>query len=82
MDPHASAMDRKQMLDGWFDHRMADMNQNNPYVQNFLTQNHIWWIEYAGVDGLRLDTYPYNDPGYMAKWAVDVKAEFPRMTAE
>ncbi|MEO6981300.1 MAG: alpha-amylase family glycosyl hydrolase, partial [Mucilaginibacter sp.] len=80
MDLHASAMDRKLMLDGWFDHRMADMNQNNPYVQNFLTQNHIWWIEYAGVDGIRLDTYPYNDPAYMAKWALDVKAEFPKMT--
>jgi len=80
MDPHGSAMDRKIMLDGWFDHRMADMNENNPYVQNFLTQNHIWWVEYAGVDGFRLDTYPYNDPQYMAKWAQDVKAEFPRLS--
>ena len=80
MDPHAAAMDRKLMLDGWFDHRMADMNENNPYVQNFLTQNHIWWVEYAGVDGLRLDTYPYNDPKYMSEWAVDVKAEFPKLS--
>jgi glycosidase len=80
MDPHGSAADRKQMLDGWFDRRMADMNENNPYVQHFLTQNHIWWIEYAGVDGLRLDTYPYNDPEYMAKWAVDVKNEFPHLS--
>lgn len=80
MDPHASAMDRKVMLDGWFDRRMADMNENNPYVQNFLTQNHIWWVEYAGVDGFRLDTYPYNDPQYMAKWAQDVKAEFPHLS--
>jgi glycosidase len=80
MDPHASPADRKQMLDGWFDHRMADLNENNPYVQNFLTQNHIWWVEYAGVDGFRLDTYPYNDPQYMAKWAVDVKAEFPHLS--
>jgi len=80
MDPHASAMDRKVMLDGWFDRSMADMNENNPYVQNFLTQNHIWWVEYAGVDGFRLDTYPYNDPKYMAKWAQDVKAEFPHLS--
>jgi len=79
-DIHGSAADRKAMLDGWFDHRMADMNQNNPYVQNFLTQNHIWWAEYSGVDGFRLDTYPYNDPEYMAKWAVDVKAEFPHLS--
>jgi len=80
MDPHVAAMDRKLMLDGWFDRRMADMNENNPYVQNFLTQNHIWWVEYAGIDGLRLDTYPYNDPEYMAKWAIDVKKEFPNLS--
>jgi glycosidase len=80
MDPHGSAIDLKIMQDGWFDHSMADMNENNPYVQNYLTQNHIWWVEYAGVDGFRLDTYPYNDPAYMADWARKVKAEFPHFS--
>ncbi|MGI4750711.1 MAG: glycoside hydrolase family 13 protein [Janthinobacterium lividum] len=80
MDPHASFIDKKVMLDGWFDHSMADMNENNPYVQNYLTQNHIWWIEYAGLDGFRLDTYPYNDASYMADWAQKVKAEFPHFS--
>ncbi|NCD71260.1 glycoside hydrolase family 13 protein [Mucilaginibacter agri] len=80
MDPHGSALDKKIMLDGWFDHRMADLNEGNPYVQNYLTQNHIWWVEYAGIDGFRLDTYPYNDAAYMAKWAQDVKREFPRLS--
>ncbi|TFF35767.1 glycoside hydrolase family 13 protein [Mucilaginibacter psychrotolerans] len=80
MDPHGSAADRKQMLDGWFDKRMADVNQTNPYVQNYLTQNHIWWVEYAGIDGLRLDTYPYNDPVYMADWAKKLKSEFPHLS--
>ncbi|GAB3914093.1 glycoside hydrolase family 13 protein [Mucilaginibacter boryungensis] len=80
MDPHGAAADKKQMLDGWFDRSMADINQNNPYVQNYLTQNHIWWVEYAGVDGFRLDTYPYNDPAYMADWARKVKAEFPHLS--
>ena len=80
MDPHVSPSDRKQMLDGWFDHRMADMNENNPYLQNFLTQNHIWWVEYSGVDGFRLDTYPYNDPAYMADWAKKVRTEFPHLS--
>lgn len=79
-DPNAPASDRKQMLDGWFDRHMADMNESNPYVQNYLTQNHIWWVEYAGVDGFRLDTYPYNDPVYMADWAEKVKAEFPHLS--
>lgn len=80
MDIHASAADKKQMQDGWFVPSMPDLNQRNPYVQNYLTQNHIWWIEYAGIDGLRLDTYSYNDPAYMADWAQKVQAEFPSLS--
>ncbi|MET1057256.1 MAG: glycoside hydrolase family 13 protein [Pedobacter sp.] len=80
MDPHAAEADRKKMLDGWFVPTMPDLNERNPYVQNYLTQNHIWWIEYAGIDGLRLDTYPYNEPAYMADWATKLKAEFPNLS--
>jgi len=80
MDIHAAEGDRKKMLDGWFVPTMPDLNQRNPYVQNYLTQNHIWWIEYAGIDGLRLDTYPYNEPEYMADWAQKLKAEFPHLS--
>lgn len=80
MDPHTSEADRKKMLDGWFVPTMPDLNERNPYVQNYLTQNHIWWIEYAGIDGLRLDTYAYNEPAYMADWAIKLKAEFPSLT--
>ena len=80
MDPHAAAVDKKQMLDGWFVPSMPDLNQSNPYVQNYLTQNHIWWIEYAGIDGLRLDTYPYNDAKYMADWAIKLHDEFPNLS--
>lgn len=80
MDPYASASDKKKMLDGWFVPTMPDLNQTNPYVQNYLTQNHIWWIEYAGIDGLRLDTYPYNDAEYMADWAIKIRNEFPTLS--
>jgi glycosidase len=80
MDPHASAADRRKQLDGWFVGTMPDFNERNPYVQNYITQNHIWWIEYAGIDGLRLDTYAYNDPAYMADWALKLQAEFPQLS--
>lgn len=80
MDPYAAAADKKLMQDGWFDRHMPDLNQNNPYVQNYFTQNHIWWIEYAGIDGLRLDTYPYNDLAYMSDWARKIQAEFPKLS--
>jgi len=79
MDIYTSTADKKRMLDGWFVPSMPDLNQRNPFVQNYLTQNHIWWVEYAGIDGLRLDTYPYSDPVYMADWAQKIKAEFPTL---
>lgn len=79
-DPYASEVDRKIMTDGWFDGHMPDLNQKNEFVKNYLTQSHIWWIEYAGLDGFRLDTYAYNDPEFMAEWAKLIKAEYPRFT--
>ncbi|WP_240534701.1 alpha-amylase family glycosyl hydrolase [Pedobacter aquae] len=79
MDIYAAAADKKQMLDGWFVRTMPDLNQENEFVQNYITQNIIWWVEYAGIDGLRLDTYPYNNLNYMAKWAAQMKAEFPHL---
>jgi len=75
-DPYASEVDRKIMTDGWFDGHMPDLNQKNEFVKNYLTQSHIWWIEYAGLDGFRLDTYAYNDPEFMAEWAKLIKAEY------
>ena len=79
MDIHGSLADKKRMLDGWFVPTMPDLNQRNPFVQNYLTQNHIWWVEYSGIDGLRLDTYPYSDPVYLADWAEKMRAEFPTL---
>ncbi|HUH34088.1 MAG TPA: glycoside hydrolase family 13 protein [Daejeonella sp.] len=79
-DPYASEADKKIMTDGWFDGHMPDMNQKNPFVRNYFTQSHIWWIEYSGLDGFRLDTYAYNDAGYMAEWAKAITAEYPQMT--
>ncbi|WP_304344161.1 glycoside hydrolase family 13 protein [Chryseobacterium koreense] len=77
MDPNASAIDRKLALDGWFDSSMPDMNQKNPLVLKYLTQNAIWWIEYAELGGFRVDTYPYNDKEAMAKWAKSITDEYP-----
>lgn len=79
-DPYASDYDRKMTLDGWFVRDMPDLNQLNPHLMRYLTQNSIWWIEEAGIDGIRMDTYPYADKDAMAGWVADVEREYPDFT--
>lgn len=76
-DPNASEADAKYCMDGWFVSTMPDLNQSNPLVLNYLTQNAIWWIEYADLDGFRVDTYSYNDKEGIAKWTKAIMDEYP-----
>ena len=76
-DPYASNYDFNKMVGGWFDHSMADLNQKNELLANYLIQNSIWWIEYLGLDGIRQDTYPYPDKDFMAEWMRRVLEEYP-----
>jgi glycosidase len=76
-DTNASQIDTKYCLDGWFVKSMPDLNQSNPLVLNYLTQNAIWWIEYADLDGLRVDTYSYNDKEGISKWTKAITDEYP-----
>jgi len=77
MDPHASKSDKKLMSNGWFDRSMPDLNQKNPFLATYLIQNSIWWIEFAGLSGIRMDTYPYADQEFMANWVKAVFGEYP-----
>ncbi|MBN8545330.1 MAG: cyclomaltodextrinase N-terminal domain-containing protein [Ignavibacteria bacterium] len=69
----------KKVVEGWFTDYMPDFNQTNSFVANYITQNTIWWVEFAGLDGIREDTYPYNHEGYMAEWAKTILEEYPTM---
>ena len=77
-DRNAADIDKKIALNGWFDSSMPDLNQANPLVLNYLTQNAIWWIEYAELGGMRVDTYPYNNKEGMAKWVKAITDEYPK----
>lgn len=77
VDPYASDYDFKTMNDGWFVRSMPDLNQKNPHVLRYLIQNSFWWIEYAGIDGIRMDTYPYADFDGMAEWMKELNEEYP-----
>jgi len=76
-DQNASAIDSKNCMDGWFVRSMPDLNQSNPLLLNYLIQNAIWWIEYADLDGFRVDTYSYNDKAGIAKWTKAITDEYP-----
>jgi neopullulanase len=79
-DPHKSKYDSVIMLNGWFDTTMPDVNQTNRLFADYLIQNSIWWIEYAGIDGIRMDTYPYPDKYFMARWAKALTDEYPKFS--
>lgn len=76
-DPYASQYDRERMTRGWFVEAMPDLNQENPFMAEYLIQNSIWWIEYSGIAGIRMDTYPYPDKHMMAEWNRRVLDEYP-----
>lgn len=77
MDPYASQEDRKIFSDGWFDRHMPDLNQQDPHLARYLIQNSIWWVEFAGLDAFRIDTYAYPDQHFMSRLNQSVKREFP-----
>ncbi|MCS6123054.1 glycoside hydrolase family 13 protein [Shewanella baltica] len=76
-DPYAAAQDHIDFVDGWFTDTMPDLNQSNPKLATYLIQNSIWWVEYAGLSGIREDTYSYADKGFLAKWSKAVMTEYP-----
>ena len=76
-DIHASDYERKIATDGWFTQAMPDLNQRNRHVARYLIQSSIWWIEFAGINGIRQDTHPYADFDFMSQWCHDVLTEYP-----
>jgi glycosidase len=79
-DPYASEYDKQRFSGGWFAETMPDLNQRNPLLAEYLIQNAIWWIEYSGIHGIRQDTYPYPEKGFMSEWTRRIMAEYPEFS--
>ncbi len=77
-DVHSDSLIKRKSTDGWFTDYMPDLNQSNPFMARYLIQNTIWWIESAGIDGIREDTYPYIDPAFRERWCKEILSEYPR----
>ena len=76
-DPYADPRDKQRFVDGWFVTTMPDLNQRNPHLANYLIQNSLWWVEYAGLSGIREDTYGYADEKFLSRWAKAIMDEYP-----
>lgn len=76
-DIYSDSSSRNKNIKGWFTDYMPDLNQQNPFVANYLIQNTIWWIEYTGLDGIREDTYPYSDQKFLSDWGKIILDEYP-----
>ena len=78
-DINASEYDRQLSNRGWFDRPMPDMNLENPDLLKYFQQWAIWWIEYANLDGLRVDTYPYIEMIPGSQWVKAIMDEYPNI---
>ena len=76
-DLYASKIDLHETLESWFVPTMPDLNQHNPHVLRYLIQNSMWWIETIGIDGIRMDTYPYAFGDAMSQWMQAINEEYP-----
>lgn len=76
-DPYAADIDKKRFTHGWFVESMPDLNQGNPLLADYLVYNSLWWIEYAGLQGIRHDTHPYAGPEFLQQWTCRIMEEYP-----
>ncbi len=79
-DPHASWQEQHDVTEGWFANVLPDLNQENPLVSQYLIQNAIWWIESAGLDGLRIDTFPYVGRRFWHDFHAQLHVLYPHLT--
>jgi len=79
-DPHATSAMRRNLTDGWFFNILPDLNTENPVVAKYVLQNSIWWVESAGLDGLRVDTFPYVSRTFWAQWHTGLRRIYPNLS--
>ena len=80
VDPHAPPRLSRNLTEGWFFNILPDLNTENPVVAEYLLQNSIWWAETSGLDGYRLDTFPYISRRFWSTWHAELHHIYPYLT--
>jgi glycosidase len=76
-DPHAVAENYRKALEGWFADVLPDLAQENPLTAQYLVQNALWWTESSGIDGFRIDTFPYVPRTFWAYYLKNISSVYP-----
>jgi glycosidase len=79
-DSHTPPQLRRSLTEGWFAGILPDMNTENPVVVQYLAQNSIWWAEVSGLDGYRIDTFPYVSRSFWEQWHTALRKIYPRLS--
>lgn len=80
VDPHTPPQLRRSLTEGWFAGILPDMNTENPVVVEYLAQNSVWWAEMTGLDGYRIDTFPYVSREFWEQWHTALRRLYPRLS--
>ncbi len=80
VDPHAPPRLSRNLTDGWFFNTLPDLNTESPVVAQYLLQDSIWWAETSGLDGYRLDTFPYVPRKFWSTWHAELHHIYPYLT--
>lgn len=79
LSPHANRDEVRNLLDGWFNEDLPDMNQEQPEVARYEIQNALWWVGITGIDGIRQDTIQYMPRFFIRDLSVALRRQYPRL---
>ncbi len=79
LSPNASEAERDNLLKGWFNELLPDLNQFEPEVAKYEIQNAIWWIGITGINGIRQDTIQYMPRSFIREWSGAILRQYPKI---
>ncbi|MEO7672778.1 MAG: alpha-amylase family glycosyl hydrolase, partial [Pyrinomonadaceae bacterium] len=78
LSPNASLAERDNLLKGWFNQLLPDLNQDEPEVARYEIQNALWWVGMTGIDGIRQDTIQYMPRQFIRDWSAALLKQYPK----
>jgi glycosidase len=77
LSPHSNQQEVRNVLDGWFNDDLPDMNQEEPEVARYEIQNALWWVGVTGIDGIRQDTIQYMPRSFIRDLSNALDRQYP-----